>query len=328
MLKKVTVIVTVIMLALSALLCFSACGEENASEPAADPKTTPEYHFTDKVQERGILAAGGTANSAVDYVIPDDPEKYGELAGTRDGYVPELCRKIAEELGVELEYTEYKTVDELLNAVTEGDIDIAAGAFVITEERLDLYEMTDRFDVVDEPGSAVYLSTNPQPWQREEGKQEGSTAEPEPREMIQSEEELANARIAVVKGTAQAENTAIQYPDAEIHRFATNDEVLNALAAGQVDACVFTSFDDKFSEQIVQAIIDGTVAQCDYEVTDPDYLGYGMIFMKGNEKLCKSVNEIISGLMESGWLLECYKSEEIEAVERGILSPEHMRFKD
>ncbi len=324
MLKKVIVIV----LALSVLLCLAACGKEDDSEPAADPKTTPEYHFTDKVQERGILAAGGAANSVVDYVIPDDPEKYGELAGTRDGYVPEICRRIAEELGVELEYTEYKTVDELLNAVTEGDIDIAAGAFSITEERLALYEMTDRFDVVDEPGADVYLSTDPQPWQREEGKQEDSAAEPEPREMIQSEEELADARIAVVKGTAQAENTAIQYPDAEMHRLASNDEVLDALAAGQVDACVFTSFDDKFSEQIVQAIIDGTVAQCDYEVVDPNYTGYGLIFMKGNGELCKSVNEILSGLMESGWLLECYKTEEIEAVERGILSPENMRFKD
>ena len=41
--------------------------------------------------------------------------------------------------------------------------------------------------------------------------------------------------------------------------------------------------------------------------------------MKENEKLCQSINEIIAELKESGWLLECFDTEEAKAVERGIV---------
>lgn len=304
--------VILLMCAMAFIISLCGCGSEQKdteSKSTPDPKTTPEYHFTEAIQERGVLTVGAAANSSVDYIIPDDKEKYGDLAGTRDGYVPEICRRIAEEMDVRMEYVEYKAVEDLLDAAASGDVDIAAGAFVITEERLDAYEMTDRFDVVDEPGAAVYLSTDP-----------GSGA------MIQSEEELAHAIIAAVKGSVQAENTQIQYPEAEMSLLAGNEEVLEALASGQADACVFTSYTDAFADEIIQAIREGTIAQCDYEIEDPDYLGYGLILMKGNSELRQYINKLTSELMESGWLVECYKTEEIEAVERGILSPEAMRF--
>ena len=70
---------------------------EPEPEPEPDQKTTPEYHFTEAVQERGVLTVGVSGNSKTCYVIPDDPEKYGELVGTRAGNVPEVCRRIAEE---------------------------------------------------------------------------------------------------------------------------------------------------------------------------------------------------------------------------------------
>ena len=67
--------VTAIVLALSMLLCFAACGSETdsvetatsqsnsnetseivpASEPEPDPKTTPEYHFTKAIQELSLI---------------------------------------------------------------------------------------------------------------------------------------------------------------------------------------------------------------------------------------------------------------------------------
>ena len=133
-------------------------------EPEPDPKTTPEYHFTEAVQERGVLTVGVSGNSKTCYVIPDDPEKYGELAGTRAGNVPEVCRRMAEELGVEVEFVEYATLEAQLQAVTDGDVDLAADNFTITEERLALYEMTDDFNVREIEGDEVFLSTNPQPW--------------------------------------------------------------------------------------------------------------------------------------------------------------------
>ena len=341
-----------ILLLLAAALIFSMCGcgatNENTESdsdpspsasadepeptptptptPTPDPKTTPEYHSTKAVQERGVLTIGVSGSSKNNYIIPDDPEKYGELAGTRGGDVPEMCRRIAEELGIEAEFVEYETLEAQLQAVTDGEVDLAADNFVITEERLAIYEMTDNFSVVKAKGDEVFLSTNPQPWLPPEEETEadpGSNSgeeepvEPEPREMIQSEEELAHARIAVLKGSVQVTNTAKQYPEAELYEFVSNDEILEALIEGQVDAGVFTAFDRAFADQIAQAIVDEKVAQCDYEV-DAGSDNRGLVLMKGNEDLCQSLNEIIADLIESGWMLENYETEEVKAAERGI----------
>lgn len=193
--------VTAIVLALSILFCFTACGNKADSnesdtsqngavassegipsgepEPEPDPKTMPEYHFTEAVQERGVLTVGVSGNSKTCYVIPDDPEKYGELVGTRAGNVPEVCRRIAEELGVEVEFVEYATLEAQLQAVADGDVDLAADNFTITEERLALYEMTDDFNVREIEGDEVFLSTNPQPWLPLEEETEESSPETE-----------------------------------------------------------------------------------------------------------------------------------------------------
>ena len=341
--------VTAIVLALSILFCFTACGNKADSnesdtsqngavassegipsgepEPEPDPKTMPEYHFTEAVQERGVLTVGVSGNSKTCYFIPDDPEKYGELVGTRAGNVPEVCRRIAEELGVEVEFVEYATLEAQLQAVADGDVDLAADNFTITEERLALYEMTDDFNVREIEGDEVFLSTNPQPWLPLEEETEESSpetedeapVEPEPREMIQSEEELAHARIATVKGSVQAANIAKLYPEAELHLLPDNQSILEALAAGEVDAGVFSMIDRAFADEIVEEIVDGNVAQCGYEVATPDFRGYGLVLMKGNEKLRQSINDIIADLKESGWLLECYNTEEAKAAERGII---------
>lgn len=310
MLKKIVSI----MVALSMLLCLTACGGETLSdetaesqnsapespEPAPDP-TSPEYHSAAAIQERGVLVVGAGASNKMTYVVPDDPETYGELAGTRDGYVPELCRKIAEGLGVEIEFVEYGSVEEMLGAAAAGDVDITAANFEITEERLASYEMTDSIDVMNVVGDEIFLSTNPE---------SGAS--------VQSEDDLVHVRIGAVKGSAQAENAVVVYPEAEIVELATNEDVLAALAAGQVDAAVFSSFDRAFADQIVQEIVNGTVAQSGWEMVDPTYLGLGLVLMKGNEDLCQCINGMISDLTESGWLVECYENEEQEAIDRGI----------
>lgn len=307
---------------------ISLCGckaVQDDAEHEPELKASPEYHSTEAVQERGVLTIGMSSSSKTTYIIPDDPEKYGELAGTRDGYISEMCRRIAEELGVEVEFVEYETLEAQLQAVTDGDVDIAADNFVINEERLAIYEMTDDFSVTDIEGDEVFLSTDPQPWlpskesDSDSELAEETPVEPESRDMIQNEDELGHARIAVLKGSVQVKNTAEQYPGAEIHELSDNDEILEALIAGQVDAAVFTTFDRAFADKIVDAILEGTVAQCGYEIVPSDFQGNGLILMKDNNDLCESINEIIADLMESGWLLDCYNTEVEEASERGII---------
>ena len=51
--------------------------------------------------------------------------------GTRAGNVPEVCRRIAEELGVEVEFVEYATLEAQLQAVADGDVDLAADTVAV-----------------------------------------------------------------------------------------------------------------------------------------------------------------------------------------------------
>ena len=103
---------------------FAETGESQSDLPAKE--STPAGHSTDVIRERGVLTvAVSKDNSRARYVIPDNTKKYGDLAGTWDGSVPELCRRIAEELGVKVEFVEYATTQEQLDAAAAGEVDIA-----------------------------------------------------------------------------------------------------------------------------------------------------------------------------------------------------------
>ena len=289
----------VISLAMALSMVLGLTAWAGAAAPA--DKSDPAYHSVEAIKERGVLTVSVSGDSTLNYLIPDNPKKYGDLAGTRDGTVPELCRQIARALGVELEFVAYKTTEEQIQAAASGEVDLAVDNFLINKERLALYEMTDSFDVINIVGDEVFLSTKPASGNR-----------------VRSEADLARARIAVVKATAQATNTAIQYPQAELVEVADNQAVLDALVKGEADAGVFTAFDNAFAEKISQAIARGTVAQCGYMIHLPDYRGFGLILMKGNRNLCQFINTMLYDRIESGWMLECFKAEDREAVERGI----------
>lgn len=303
MFKKMTALI----LALSMLLGLTAWA--GAAAPA--DKSDPAYHSVEAIKERGVLTVSVSTISRHNYIIPDDVKKYGDLAGTRDGTVPALCREIARALGVELEFVEYATVAEELQAAASGEVDLAAENFTINEERLALYEMTDSFDVIGVVGDDVFLSTKPASGNR-----------------VQSEADPAHARIAAVKGSVQVTNTAIQYPQAELVEVADNQAVLDALVKGEADAGVFTMLTAAEIEKLTQAIVRGTVAQSSYEVVDQSYRGFGLILMKGNRNLCQFINAMLYDLIESGWMQECFKTEEQEALERGIIGQGNILYQD
>ena len=60
------------------------------------------------------------------------------------------------------------------------------------------------------------------------------------------------------------------------------------------------------------------MVQSSYMIHLPDYRGFGLILMKGNRNLCQFINTMLYDRIESGWMLECFKAEDREAVERGI----------
>lgn len=311
-------------LALCIFLCLAACGRETASEetapaetsasqsaPTETPRPTPipetalEYHTLEKIQQRGTLrVALQSGNSKMSYRVPEGVEEYADRAGQPSGYVPFICQQLAEDLGVELEYVFYDVAEEQLVAAEKGEADFSANVWSITDERLELYTMTDNILVTDIEGDEVFLRTDPQ-----------DPTKP----LIDSEEELSTARIAAVKATVQETNAGLQYPEAEVLGYADNDAVLEALLSGEADAAVFTTFDKAFADILVQAIIDRQICQCEYDIVNPEIKGVGFILMKGNDSLCGYINSKLSEYREDGTLLELNDRNETEARAMGII---------
>ena len=235
---------TAIAMAAAMLLCTAAMADTAASRR----QSSPGYHSTDAIRERGVLTIAVSSNSKLNYVIPGDPE------GTRDGVVPELCRRLAEGLGVKAVFVQYESTEAQLRAAATGEVDIAADNFVISSERLALYDMTDGFHIGEIEGDQVFLS-----------------AEPKSGNRVKNEAALAKARIAVVKGTAQARNTAIQYPQAELAELADNQAIFDALIAGEVDAGVFTMLNKELADALNQAIKQGTVIHGALPIPEPGH---------------------------------------------------------
>ena len=172
--------VMAILLTASVFLCLVACGKETAVEEAAPvetaqssptatpeptpiPETVPEYHSLEKIQERGTLrVALQSSNSKMSYLVPEGLEEYADRAGEPSGYVPFICRQLADDMGVELEFVFYDVTEEQLVAAEKGEADISANVWSITDERLERFTMTDNILVTDIEGDEVFLRADPQ----------------------------------------------------------------------------------------------------------------------------------------------------------------------
>lgn len=282
------------------ILTLSICcahAEENDAQIAD--------HSVVAIQQRGTLrVAVQSGNSKMSYRVPEGIEEYADRAGQPSGYVPFLCRQLAEDLGVTLEFVFYDLTEQQIAAAENNEADISANVWSITEERLERFTMTDNILVTGIEGDEVFLRADPQ--------HPGSP-------LIDSEEALAEARIAAVKSTVQVDNTRLQYPEADVIAYADNDAALDALLSGEVDAAVFTTFDKAFADILVQAIIDRQICQCDYEIVNPEIKGVGFILMKGNDDLCDYINGQLTRYRSSGLLQELNDLSESEAKAMGII---------
>lgn len=327
--KKIIIILLLLGFAMTACCACAANDEAQPAAPSGTPQTEETQseaqpaaqshepqavseeearlaeHSVETIRQRGTLrVALQSGNSKMSYLVPEGLEEYADRAGEPSGYVPFICRQLADDMGVELEFVFYDVAEEQLVAAEKGEADISANVWSITDERLERFTMTDNILVTDVGGDEVFLRADPQ-----------DPTKP----LIGSEEELSTARIAAVKATVQERNAGLQYPEAEILGYVDNDAVLEALLSGEVDAAVFTTLDRAFADILVEAIADRQICQCEYDIVDPEIKGVGFILMKGNEDLCSYINEQLSRYRDEGVLLELNNRSETEAKAMGII---------
>ena len=289
--------ISILLLCTLALSVCCAHAQEDDERIAA--------HSVEAIQQRGtLLVALQSGNSKMSYRVPEGIPEYADRAGQPSGYVPFICQQLAEDLGVTLEFMFYDAAEQQIVAAENDEVDFSANVWSITDERLERFTMTHNILVTDIEGDEVFLRADPQ-----------DPASP----LIDGEEALSVARIAAVEATVQVDNIRLQYPEAEVVPYADNDAALDALRSGEVDAAVFTTFDRAFADLLVQAILDGYICQCEYEIVNPEIKGVGFILMKGNADLCDYINERMAQYRSSGLLQELNDSSESEAKAMGII---------
>lgn len=121
--------------AVMSAMMITGCGESGAAQANAPTKTESEYGAdVQAIVDRGVLKVG-VKNAVVGFGY-EDP-----LSGEYSGMEISIAEKIADYLGVEVEFTAVTaaTRTELLDS---GDIDCVLATFTITEERKESWDFT------------------------------------------------------------------------------------------------------------------------------------------------------------------------------------------
>ncbi|GEL67972.1 transporter substrate-binding domain-containing protein [Marinilactibacillus psychrotolerans] len=115
-------------------LLLTACTTSDNKETEKVSEDTKEDASWSSVEEEGVLTVGTSGTYAPITFLNEENEL--------TGFEVELVRELGEELGVEVEF-ETMQFDGLLPALRNGQIDVAANDFAITEERKEIFDFVD-----------------------------------------------------------------------------------------------------------------------------------------------------------------------------------------
>lgn len=208
-LRKLTAIATIALLLLGSL---AGCGGEaadtgkqtdGAADTTANADAAASFRTLDEIKESGKIVIGVFSDKA--------PFGYVDENGEYQGYDVYFAERIAQDLGVEVEYVSTDPASRV-EYVATGKVDIILANFTVTEERAQQVDfalpyMKVMLGVVS-PGSAL----------------------------ITSVDELAGKTLIVVKGTTAETFFEKNYPDVELQKYDEYADAYNALLDGRGDA--------------------------------------------------------------------------------------------
>ncbi|KOF10536.1 hypothetical protein AC739_09315 [Planococcus glaciei] len=189
---------------LAAAILLAACGSKETSNEAAASSENKEQNAWERIEEAGKIVVG---TEGLYYPITYHDETTKELTG----YDVEVARALGEKLGLEVEFKEME-FDGLLPALRNGQIDIAANDFSITDERKEKFDFT--IPVKHSYGSAIVRESD--------------------NSGIESVEDLKGKKVG---GSATSNYSKFaQEQGAEVIVYTGSDTVLPEIVNGRVDA--------------------------------------------------------------------------------------------
>lgn len=197
--KKILAAISAAAIAVS----FTACGNTNADadNTAADGKV---YRTVDEIKESGTLKIGVFSDK--------NPFGYVDNNGEYQGYDVYFAKRLAEDLGTELELVSVEAANRAEYLIT-GKVDIILANFTVTPERAEKVDFALPYMKV----ALGVVSPESAP--------------------INSEADLENKKLIVVKGTtAEQYFTENTYNGLELVKFDEYNEAYSALQDGRGDA--------------------------------------------------------------------------------------------
>lgn len=288
----------------SLLVCgLCACGNQNSnqgnqssqSDKAIDEKAQVSYHTPEAIKNRGEILVG---------IHSGEYEYFKNEDGTEGGYEYEISKAIASSIDENLKVTFVDSdVDEMLDSLEKGEIDIALASLEATPE------LKERFT----------LSKSYWPW---EMSALSVLVKDENKDAYSELSNFSGKKFAVLTGTMDGDMVRESLSDAEIVECQDAAECITKLENGEVDAIAgeISNFEEsiKSKTNIYQTSI--TVPE---NIEDK---GLFVAIMKENNELKSAVDSAIETNKENGnienWVMEAWKKM-LEAYSKAMEAENH-----
>ena len=273
---------------MAAAMAMTACGGSapapTTAAPAATEAAKTEAAAEEKTEaaaeEKTEAAAETEAAAALETVQPGKlvmctnaefpPYEYHD-ANDIVGIDVDICRAIAEKLGLELEIEDI-AFDSIIPEVVSGKADLGAAGMTVTEDRKQNVDFSDTYA----HASQVIIV-----------REDSEVAGPD---------DLAGKIVGVQQGTTGDIYISGDLGDDAVERYAKGMEAVQALAQSKIDAVVI---DGEPAKKYVEEVAGLKILDDSY--TDEDY---AIAVKKGNTALVEAINEALAELKADGTLDE------------------------
>ncbi|MGN0131001.1 MAG: MetQ/NlpA family ABC transporter substrate-binding protein [Lachnospiraceae bacterium] len=265
--KKFLSLLLTFVVALGAL---TGCGSSADEAAAADAETSGDavYRTLDEIKESGTIKIGVFSDK--------NPFGYVDENGEYQGYDVYFAERIAQDLGVEVEYVSTEAASRVEYLET-GKVDIILANFTVTPERAESVDFALPYMKV---ALGVVSPDNA---------------------LITSPEELSGKTLIVTKGTTAETYFTENYPDVELLKFDQYTEAYNALLDGRGDA-----FSTDNTEVLAWAIQNEGFTVGIESIGNLDTIAPAV--SKGNETLLNWLNDEIVALADEQFFHADYKA--------------------
>lgn len=259
-------------LALAAVLTAVACSPTGAALPSASTggaaaATSPSASGASAVaaiRQRGSFRVGLTTTGYMSFIDRD---------GKMVGYLVDLTQRIADKIGVPVDYETYKFAG-LLPALTTGKIDMISAALTVTDERKKIVDFTEPFYT-----AGTVLLVNSKKYPKGTAKDFAFFNDPK-------------YEVAVVVGTTTETSALKNLPNAKLRRYDSYVPAGLEVTAGRVDAMMADSL---FAAIYVSQQKD-LYCLCDL-LTHEDW---ALAVQKGDDGLRRLINDVIAQMKSDG----------------------------